>query len=198
MANASGSDMDGAKYRQGLVALFVLFIAFTVQIVFQPYEDERGGLFTLNFIETMSIIVGILSIYLGLWTFARDVSLTLQFGITFSIMILNFLFVLLAMAMVFQSIRDVFIAIRTKLFGAPVALDVDPDNRLSIAAKRSQGHKSVGSPKKSGAGLKNSTAVDVDIEMLNSVDWTKKEIRSPISSTNRDVENNMIINPAFR
>jgi hypothetical protein len=110
MANSSSVDPSSAKYRQGLVALFILFSSFVTHIMFKPYEDEKTtGIFSMNFMETLSIAVGILSIYLGLWTFAKDVNETVQFGVTFTILTLNFIFIAFVTMMVFKSVRTLVI-----------------------------------------------------------------------------------------
>ncbi len=68
MANSGTLDPKSSQYRQGLVALFILFVAFSLHVYFQPYEDEiDAGMFNLNMMETISCAVGIMCVYLGLW-----------------------------------------------------------------------------------------------------------------------------------
>jgi hypothetical protein len=71
-------------YQQGLAALLVFIATLTIQLVVRPYEDE-----TLNLVEATGQVVALLSLYLGLWTFASNEADNFQLFVTMSILIIN-------------------------------------------------------------------------------------------------------------
>ena len=58
------STTDG-NYQQGLAALLVFLCSTALHVYFLPYDDKD-----LNYLEGLGLVVSMLTLYCGLWTFA--------------------------------------------------------------------------------------------------------------------------------
>ncbi len=65
---SSGNELqvNSSQYQQGLLATLVISVSLYIQLKLEPYEND-----VLNGIEALGLVVGVLSLYLGLWTFRR-------------------------------------------------------------------------------------------------------------------------------
>ena len=77
------SDSD-ANYKQGLAALFLLITSLVMHVHYVPYADNN-----LNRIEGFGLVVSTSTLYLGLWTFSKNMSEASQMFVTVSVLTIN-------------------------------------------------------------------------------------------------------------
>ena len=93
------STTDGC-YQQGLAALLVFLCSTGIHAIFHPYVNQE-----VNHLETVGLVVSMMTLYLGLWTF----SITSQFSVIFAsilIFIINGIWCLCIMGVLFSSFRN--------------------------------------------------------------------------------------------
>jgi hypothetical protein len=92
------STTDG-NYQQGLAALLVFLCSNGLHFFFQPYANEE-----LNYLEGLGLIVSMMTLYLGLWTFAITSDFAVNLASVF-IFIINGSWLFCVMAIFFSSFR---------------------------------------------------------------------------------------------
>ena len=87
---------DEAPYQQGLAALFVFIVCGTLHVMLSPYQDTA-----LNYLEGLGLMVSMMTLYLGVWTFSA--SGASQIFISILIFILNGIWLLCVTGILFAS-----------------------------------------------------------------------------------------------
>ncbi len=64
VSSANDLQVNSSQYQQGLLATLVISIALYIQLKLEPFEDD-----VFNGVESMGLVVSVMSLYLGLWTF---------------------------------------------------------------------------------------------------------------------------------
>jgi hypothetical protein len=64
VSSANDLQVNSSQYQQGLLATLVISVALYVQLKLEPFEGDD-----LNGVESMGLVVSVVSLYLGLWTF---------------------------------------------------------------------------------------------------------------------------------
>ena len=106
-------------YIQGLAALFVVTIAFALQAIYRPYETSGGGSSEekengeerrddLNSLETRGLLVSLMTIYLGMWTFASKSAVNegTEWTVTISVFVLNITWMLFILFKFYQGSKE--------------------------------------------------------------------------------------------
>ncbi len=100
--------MDG-NYQQGLSALLVFLCSTALHFTFLPYEVKE-----LNYLEGVGLVVSMMTLYLGLWTFSISWSLS-SVLVSALIFIINSLWILCVMIVISSSfgskIRSAFVSV---------------------------------------------------------------------------------------
>jgi hypothetical protein len=64
VSSANDLQVNSSQYQQGLLATLVISVALYIQLKLEPFEGDD-----LNGVESMGLVVSVMSLYLGLWTF---------------------------------------------------------------------------------------------------------------------------------
>jgi hypothetical protein len=139
------TSLDG-NYQQGLAALLV-FLCFTgLHFIYFPYIDKE-----LNYLEAQGLIVSMMTLYLGLWTFSitNDVSNDIRI-ITASVLIffINFVWIFCVFGVILSSFRNTLKKVKDFLYQRPCGckrVDRNPANsptRSTMSVSSSLGMKS--------------------------------------------------------
>ena len=114
---------SSSAYLQGLVAIFILSTSLFLQLKCDPYQDK-----SLNALEAFGLTCGVLTLYVGLWTFEQESSFTKEIGLAASgvIFFTNGVWLMIALGAIF----------RKYLPKACVRLCVKKNNRVNVIEAR--------------------------------------------------------------
>jgi hypothetical protein len=108
------SSLDG-NYQQGLAALLVFLCSTGLHFCYLPYTDKE-----LNYLEALGLIVSMMTLYFGLWTFTitSDISIIAASVLIF---IINIIWLLCVMGVLFSSVGKIFKRMGDYLYQLPCA-----------------------------------------------------------------------------
>lgn len=106
------SSLDG-NYQQGLAALLVFLCSTGLHFMYLPYVDQE-----LNYLEALGLIVSMMTLYLGLWTFTitSDVSIVTASVLIF---IINIMWLLCVMGVLFSSFGKTLKRVKDYMYRLP-------------------------------------------------------------------------------
>jgi hypothetical protein len=103
VSSANDLQVNSTQYQQGLLATLVVSVALYIQLKLEPFEGDE-----LNGVESMGLVVSVVSLYLGLWTFYGKESYMIDTIITVLIFGINgcwFLYTLLSLFKEFKVVK---------------------------------------------------------------------------------------------
>ena len=95
VSSANDLQVNSSQYQQGLLATLVISVALYIQLKLEPYEGAD-----LNGVESMGLVVSVMSLYLGLWTFYGKVNYVIDTIVTVLVFGINgcwFLYILVSL-----------------------------------------------------------------------------------------------------
>ena len=95
VSSANDLQVNSSQYQQGLLATLVISVALYIQLKLEPYEGAD-----LNGVESMGLVVSVMSLYLGLWTFYGKENYVIDTTVTVLVFGINgcwFLYILVSL-----------------------------------------------------------------------------------------------------
>ena len=102
VSSANDLQVNSSQYQQGLLATLVISVALYIQLKLEPYEGAD-----LNGVESMGLVVSVMSLYLGLWTFYGKESYVIDTTVTVLVFGINGCWFLYTLVSLFKEYKVV-------------------------------------------------------------------------------------------